>query len=247
MSESRRILTIDIGNTAMKVGVYHGERLVHSVVCSQSDAEPVRSMLTLNSVDGVSYCCVGKDMAGIYEELCDESDIVPLVALTAETPLPIEVEYDRDLLGVDRVAAAVGALSDLPTLVVDAGTAVTTDLVADGKFLGGNISPGLKLRFRSLNEYTSRLPLVDPCGSLPQLGNDTVTAIRAGVIHGLVAEIADIYNKLRINYKNVKMILTGGDADFLAPLLQARGVDLIVDHATVGRGLVRIFNYNYDE
>ena len=131
-------------------------------------------------------------------------------------------------------------------LVVDAGTAVTCDLVADRRFLGGNISPGLKLRFHSLHEFTSRLPLVSPDGELPVFGHDTQTAIRAGVMNGLVWELAGAFETARSEYKNIKMVITGGDAAILAPLLAEHGIEAVADSETVGRGLVRIFNYNND-
>lgn len=246
MNAGRTIMTIDIGNTAMKVAVFRGETLIQSVAGLGTSEEMVRTMLTLNSVDGISYCCVGNDTFEIGDKL-EEENVVPVVRLLPDTPLPIEiVEYDRSSLGADRVAAAVGAIGERPALVIDAGTAVTADLVADGKFLGGNISPGLKLRFRSLNSFTSRLPLVRPEGELGPWGHDTTSAIRAGVVMGLVAELMDTWHRAQTKYKDILMILTGGDADFLAPLLMERGVDLKIDHETVGRGLVRIFNHNND-
>ena len=160
------------------------------------------------------------------------------------------MEYDsRNTLGADRVAAAAGAQTAMPTLVVDAGTAVTEDLVAEGRFLGGNISPGLSLRFRALNGYTSRLPLVGPDGELPDFGHDTVTAIRAGVLNGLLAEIRGVRDMAARRFGNVKILLTGGDAGILSGLLADEGIKVEVDLALVGRGLVRIFNYNdnYDD
>lgn len=240
----RTIMTVDIGNTAMKCAVFEGERLVRSVVCTEGGSDALFTLLGAGSVDGVSYCCVGEDCAGVAE--CLRRCGLPFMALGPETRLPVEVCYDsRRTLGVDRVAAAVGVAEPGETrLVVDAGTAVTVDFVSDMRFLGGNISPGLRLRFRSLHEFTSRLPLVSPEGDLPLFGRNTQTAIRAGVVRGLVSELADIFAAARFNYENIKMVLTGGDAAILFPLLVARGIDVVADSEAVGRGLVRIFNYN---
>lgn len=247
MNRSGRVLTVDIGNTSVKVGVFEGERLVRSVVGFSSGREAVSTMLTLNSVDGAAYCCVGDDSDDILGMMRDEFGM-NVVALTPETRLPIRIEYgSRDTLGADRVAAAVGAArSDGAVLVVDAGTAVTSDIVADGVFAGGNISPGLKLRFRSLHEFTSRLPLVSPEGELDSFGHDTVTAIRAGVVNGLLSQLADDFNRASLEYDNLSMVLTGGDASFIAPMLESRGIPVVTDPETVGRGLVRIYNYNND-
>lgn len=249
MNSESTILTIDIGNTALKVCVFEGERLIQSSIgCIAEPAqarEAVEAMLVFNSVDGAAYCCVGQEKRELVEMLRTEYGL-PVVTLDAETPLPLEICYDtRSTLGADRIAAAVGCMDDTKaTLVVDAGTAVTSDVVADRKFLFGNISPGLKLRFRSLHDFTSRLPLVHPEGELPEFGHDTVTALRAGVVNGLLAEIAGDYRKVSEMFDNPRIVLTGGDAPFLAPLLAKRGITAELDAQTVGRGLVRIFNYN---
>lgn len=238
------ILTIDIGNTALKAAVYEGERLVQSVVSGVVSPEVPEALMTCNTFDGIAYCCVGDDSAGVGESLRGYG--LPFLKLDAGTPLPIEVDYDsRGSLGVDRVAAAVGVASPgEAVLVADAGTAVTVDLVADGHFRGGNISPGLKLRFRSLNAFTSRLPLVGAEGELPVWGHDTTTAIRAGVVRGLVAELRAAFEAAAAGYDALRMTLTGGDAEILAPLLSQAGVPVSVDSQAVGRGLVRIFEYN---
>lgn len=236
------ILTIDIGNTAVKTALFRDERLERCVVSHGDACAPLESMLLFCSVDGAAICSVRNDDNGVaaYLRTCE----MPVLELGPDTPLPICVDYDRSSLGVDRVAAACGAAGDRATLVVDSGTAVTTDLVAGGRFVGGNISPGLGLRFRSLHKFTSRLPLIEPEGELPRFGHDTDTAIRAGVMRGLTAEILSCYNSAHAVYDDLSLVLTGGDAAILLPLLREYGLDPVADPEAVGRGLVRIFNYN---
>ena len=248
------ILTVDIGNTATKLSIFEGERLVHSISGKGLGAEAVESMLCYNTLRGAAYCCVGEDSYGIEAYLRQTG--LPLVKLEADTPVPMEVTgYSRPQLGADRLAAAVGAFEPgCSALVVDAGTALTADLICRGALRGGNISPGLTLRFKSLHEFTSRLPLVDAKGSVPAFGHDTATAIRSGVVLGIVAEIKASYqyavrdvNYAGDGYKDkdiTQLILTGGDADLLEPWLVQEGLPVKVDHEAVGRGLVRIFNYN---
>lgn len=245
METCRTIMTIDLGNTAMKVSVFEDARLVRSIVTKAADTEAIHTLLTLCSVDGIAMCTTGADTAGIADTLSREGD-VPFLELDHDTPLPIRVEYGTPgTLGLDRVAAAVGALREAPrALVVDAGTAMTADLVADGAFLGGNISPGIALRFRSLNKFTSRLPLVKAKGETPAFGRDTDTAIRSGVVLGIVAEIEADFTRACLAYPDVKLILTGGDADLLTPLLRERNLNPLTDTALLGKGLVSIFNYN---
>lgn len=245
----KRVLTLDIGNTAAKVSVFEGETLLECRSSDMLSEADIEYMALRYAPKGAVSCRVGKDLRGLedYLERCFGDRYL---RLEPSTPLPLTVEYDsRNTLGADRVAAAAGAQTAMPTLVVDAGTAVTEDLVAEGRFLGGNISPGLSLRFRALNGYTSRLPLVGPDGELPDFGHDTVTAIRAGVLNGLLAEIHGVRDMAARRFGNVKILLTGGDAGILSGLLADEGIKVEVDLALVGRGLVRIFNYNdnYDD
>ena len=125
---------------------------------------------------------------------------------------------------------------------MDAGTAVTLDIVSsDGHFLGGNISPGLHMRFEALNNYTSRLPLVDYTGEVPLIGHDTVTAIRAGVVGGLVSEIESYIDRIAAKLGSVVVLFTGGDCKFLASLL-SREVRVVDNLLSIG--LNRILSYN---
>lgn len=238
-----RLLTIDIGNTAVKAALFEGEMLVRSAVCKELSALPVEQILAVSDVEGAVVCSVRGNADIVVAPLSRLG--VPVVTLGPDTPLPISVCYDRRTIGPDRLAAACGVAAEgRAALIVDAGTAVTADLVAGLSLIGGNISPGLRLRFRSLNNFTSRLPLVEPDGTLPGFGTDTQTAIRAGVMRGLAAEILAEYNEARLNYNDLSLILTGGDAAILSPLLSEYGLKPVADSNAVGRGLVRIFNYN---
>lgn len=237
------ILTIDIGNTAVKAALHEGERQLRYAVAGSLSAEPVEAMLASSPVDGVAICSVRDDDDAVRRPLAGLR--VPVVSVTPEIPLPIEMDYNRHAIGPDRVAAACGVAAEgKATLVVDAGTAVTADLVHGTQFVGGNISPGLRLRFRSLHSFTSRLPLVGPDGRLPQFGFDTESAIRSGVMRGLAAEILAEFNAAKSIFKDLSLILTGGDAAIMLPLLAGHGLYPEVDSDVVGRGLVRIFNYN---
>ena len=140
--------------------------------------------------------------------------------LNEQLPLPIAVDYDRARLGNDRIAAAVGAhdaFAGRNLLVVDAGTAITLDLVdADGTFRGGNIALGIRSRLRALHDYTSRLPLVDPVGETPLIGKTTETAMRSSAVAGAAAEVADLHRRLsQAGYAELLTVVTGGDGALL--------------------------------
>ena len=169
-----------------------------------------------------------------------------LIAFTAATPIPIGNDYSTSAtLGMDRLAAAVGAWSmgvgkDL--LVIDAGTAITYDFVsASGVYKGGNIAPGIWLRFRSLHEHTGALPMVEARGVVPMLGNDTETAIRSGVLNGIRHEMEGYIDELGSLFPSLLVFLTGGDVDFFDIKIKRR-IFAVPD--LVLRGLARIVEFN---
>ena len=134
--------------------------------------------------------------------------------------LPIAHRYRSPAtLGIDRIVGVIGALALVgkgPVLVIDAGTAITYDVAdAEGVYLGGSISPGLQMRFRALHAFTARLPLVAPVADPPLTGDTTETAIQAGVIEGLRAEVAGIIARYRDRYgEALPVFLTGGDLPY---------------------------------
>ena len=135
----------------------------------------------------------------------------------SSTPIPIINKYHTpSTLGTDRIASAIGgyylAGKNKPVLCIDCGTAITYDFVnAQGEYLGGNISPGLEMRFKSLHDYTSRLPLVDKDGNTPNIGFNTTTAIRSGVKLGIKKEILGYINEYQEKYSDIFIFFTGGD------------------------------------
>ncbi|MBD5309543.1 MAG: type III pantothenate kinase [Bacteroides sp.] len=239
------ILTIDQGNSSAKAVVWSGGVPVDSIRMSQPAIEELLPLLERYDIRGCAFCSVAHNDAKFLETLRRLVD-GRLVVLTPTLPLPIGISYaSRRTLGSDRVAAAIGAVSLFPgeaLLVVDAGTAVTLDFVsADGVFLGGNIAPGMSLRFESLRQATSRLPLVEAEGPLPEFGEDTLTAIRCGVVRGMTAEIADAYSLAAERFGCRRVVMAGADAPMLAPMLEKRGISVATDPYLVGRGLEKIY------
>lgn len=243
----RKILTVDQGNTAAKVSVFEGHECLESLILDRLSVESVVPVLERHRLQGAIYCCVGHNDVRFIESLRMMLES-PLLMLTHNVPLPFGVRYTTpSTLGLDRIAAAAGAVGCYPydLLVADAGTALTLDLIVGGEFLGGNISPGMALRFKALHDFTNALPLVGHRGEVSEFGHDTVTAIRAGVVNGVAAEIRATFEKARDRFPGLRLLLTGGDARIFQPLLNIE--DSIIDRDLVGKGLVEIFNYNYND
>lgn len=169
--------------------------------------------------------------------------------ITWQCPLPVEIGYDTPAtLGMDRVVGAIGAMDlagTAPVLSIDAGTAITYDFIdKNGVFQGGGIAPGMRLRFRALDEFTAALPLVEAEGTLELVGSTTEKAIRSGVVNGLVAEIDGLISRYRETFgAEVSAVLTGGDAEFLGNHL--KNLNFVNPFALL-RGINRVLNYNQE-
>ena len=188
------------------------------------------------------------------EQLKDEfSKITPnIYLLKSNTPVPLTKRYDTpETLGADRVAAAVGAKVLYPKnncLVIDMGTCITYDLVdAEDNFHGGIISPGVRMRFKAMNTFTKRLPLLEPDGipnGIPELiGKNTKHAMQSGVMNGLLAEINGLIEEYDKVLTNINVIFCGGDATYFANRIKKPN---FVVPELVLIGLNRILEYNVE-
>jgi type III pantothenate kinase len=241
-------LIIDIGNTAVKLAVMDNDAVVDKLVDSSASFGAGRAFLEqygkLPRAIVSSVRRGNNGVAALVRRLLPSA-----VTLTHETPLPIRNLYaSPKTLGNDRLAAAVGASFLFPrcnVLVVDAGTAITYELVSErGEYLGGNISPGIALRFKSLNALTARLPLCEIAEEFPSPGSSTREAITAGVLNGVIYEVEVNIEQFTLKYHNLKVVFTGGDADFLAKRVKKA---IFVDYDLVLTGLNRILEHYYAE
>ena len=238
-------LVIDIGNTRTKFSLFNRGELMISVPVDEFLPAHVEVLKNEHpSLDRVILSSVKKYPAELKTKLQDEFD--HFIELDASTPLPIENLYEsRETLGKDRIAAAVGAFDLYPdsnVLIIDAGTAITYDFVNEkNQYLGGNIAPGLSMRFRALHEFTGALPLVKPEDFGKLFGKTTSQAILAGVQHGLVFEADKTIETFKEFYNNLKVIITGGDANFFDKKLKN---SFFVHFNLTAIGLNRILQHN---
>ena len=238
-------LTIDQGNSSAKVALFDGEKLVAARRYETLLPADVEAIAASHNVRSAIYSSVRFGDTALQEAVKRIAEKV--LILDCDTPMPMVIDYTTpSTLGHDRIAAAVGAIYEAAgqnCMIIDAGTAVTLDTVTAGcHYLGGNISPGLRMRFEALHHFTSRLPIVGEEGELPLIGHDTTTAIRSGVILGLVGEIEHYICRVKEQMDGELMvILTGGDREVLSPLIS---VLHIIDENLLMKGLNRILLYN---
>ena len=235
-------LIIDIGNNSAKFFLFQGEQIILHTRKENSSFDVIDEWNRLYDIDKVIVSSVITDCQSLLDEISKLQ--CPVIRFDKSTPLPLEVNYRTPgTLGSDRIAAAVGAWGEAPgrnILVIDAGSAITIDFVGkDGKYNGGNIAPGIKMRLRALHEYTDRLPMVEKEGDIPTIGYDTETAIRSGVINGVCHEIEGYINEFKQKYCDVLVFLTGGDEK---PLKNRIKSCIFADKYLVAKGLNRILN-----
>jgi len=238
-------LVIDQGNTICKLAFF--ERIdepVDVMTCPELVVPFLEELISHRHLEA----CILSSVKILSPEITAflEANIPCFLLLTYQTPLPIGNFYQTPrTLGLDRIAAAVGAWSLQPgktLLIIDMGTAVTYDLVRDdGVYLGGNIAPGVHLRLKALNQFTDQLPLVAPESDFLQIGNDTQTAILGGVMQGIVYEVNGYFSDLQRRYSNLFVFLTGGDLFYFDGKLKN---SIFACKNLVLIGLNRILQYN---
>lgn len=245
--ECRRFIAVDQGNSFFKLTLMLDGEVMEVCRIPSGSAEDIFLVMDRFRPDCGAFCSVGRMDSRLIESLRIALD-GRLLILSRSTPLPIAIKYATPAtLGLDRVALAAGVAAIYPgecLMVVDAGTAVTLDVVgSDGAFLGGRITAGVRLRLESLHAFTSALPLVEADGPLPLIGDSTETSIRAGVVGGLADEITGTFRKYKETYGCTRLVLTGGDAGLLFGGIPSHiPADLVPD--LMAGGLLYIYNYN---
>ena len=237
-------LIIDIGNTAGKIAVFEEGEIKETIRCSNQSLEELDSLCERYPIRrGILSSVVS-----INETIRRQLDGLPfpILEFTYRTPVPIRNLYETpQTLGVDRLAAVVAVYTQkphCPALVIDAGTCITYDFIDEhGQYHGGNISPGMEMRFKALHTFTDRLPHVQASGEIPAYGKSTETAIRAGVIRGIEHEIKGYIQQLKKNYPSLLVFLTGGNEFSFDTNLKS---GIFADGFLVLKGLNRILEYN---
>ncbi len=240
-------LVIDIGNSVSKAAVFDRQSCIYMLTRDIIRAADIQILLAeYPDIIHTIISTVRKKQPSFAGLLRDRG--IKVLLLDHLTALPIRNSYgSKETLGYDRIAAAVEASARFPgqeILIIDTGTAITIDFVgSENEFLGGNISPGLLMRFRSLHEFTGRLPLVEPAAQDALLGTDTEHAIRAGVQKGIIFELDGYINEQKKRYPRLKVLMTGGDAVFFDKKLKN---SIFVDLNLILFGLHRILEYNVE-
>jgi len=240
-------LIIDVGNTYVKLAVFKKNAVVSKETIEVNHlVKAFKSLLKdYKSIDRAIISSVGKldEVALNYIK-----DSVDVIELNSKTKLPFKNKYKTPkTLGIDRIAlvsASIKEYSKKNVLIIDAGSCITFDFINNkNQYLGGAISPGIRMRYKSLHNLTANLPLLDTETPNTIIGNTTNNSIHSGVIHGVLKEIDGVIEDYKEKYSDLTVILTGGDTNFLSKQLKS---SIFANSNFLLEGLNFILQFNSD-
>ncbi len=240
-------LVIDMGNTMTKLAVFDRQMLQDFIRIEGAYMERILQFSgEFQSLKACIISSVSADPSPLVSKLEQQ---MKCILLDHTTAVPFENNYSTpDTLGKDRLAGIAAAINLFPhedVLVIDAGTAITFDLITSaGRYLGGAIAPGIAMRYQALHTFTGRLPLLNPSDHADLIGTDTSGSIHSGVLNGVISEVSGIIDEYLNVYSSLKIILTGGDHNFFDKRLK---VKTFAAPNLVLEGLNIILNYNLEK
>jgi type III pantothenate kinase len=240
-------LAIDVGNTRVKIAVFEKDKLVELFVFNKTKIlSEIKDILKKHEIS----TGIMSNVASISDsKLKKIKNLVQIHIISSLTEVPFKNLYKTpETLGVDRIALVAGAVSQFSghnVLVIDAGTCITFDFVnSEGEYIGGAISPGLKMRFNSLNHFTANLPLLEKDDLIDFIGKNTKESMNSGVINGVIQEIDGVINQYKKKFLDLTVVLTGGDTNFLAKQLKS---SIFANQNLLLHGLNKILILNIDK
>ena len=210
-------LVLDVGNSLLKIALFEKSELIQKFKFSENYKRNIEDIISNYKVTHSIISNVGRIDDSTINILKESTS---LLLVSNQLKIPFKNLYkSKNTLGQDRLALVSAAAFNFPNenvLIVDVGSCITYDFKNNNnEYLGGGISPGISMRFKSLNTFTSNLPLIDFDSIYQLIGNNTKNSITSGVINGTISEINGIIHQYREEFKNIRIILTGGDSNFL--------------------------------
>lgn len=239
----KKTICFDFGNTRLKAAVFIGGELKEMLVLPDDARQTIEDLLQKEKPHATILSSVVNHAPHVEEILQHHTQFH---LLSHATRLPFTTPVGKpETIGADRLALCAAATHLFPgknCLAIGLGTCITYNFLNQNhQFLGGSISPGLEMRFKSMHELTAKLPLVSMDWNFPLIGYDTKTNLLSGVAYGMAKEIDGIIEAYEARFANFQVLLTGGDTLHFAPLLKKQ---IFADPHLIFKGLYAISEHN---
>ena len=237
-------LTIDIGNTNTKFFLFSDEKLIEKGnFQNEKGIKAIQHVCNSNQIDAIIYSNVSNGKQNGLKRIFRNYIVYEV---NNNLKLPFKNKYKTALsLGSDRISLVCSAINKYPNkdvLIIDLGTCITYDFISSAKiYKGGAITPGFMMRYRSLNHYTSELPMLEFNVPKDYNGNSTFESIHSGIYYGIIDEIQGRIDFYKKKFKHLKVILTGGDSNKLPNRLKS---GIFADSNFIGEGLLYLLKFN---
>jgi len=236
-------LCLDFGNTRLKAAIFKNDELIKEIFLTDDSIETINGILeTWKPQKAILSSVINHNEAieGLLSSTTIFHKLSHLTKINFITPVG-----KPETIGADRLALVAAAVHFYPgknNLVIGLGSCITYNFVNQfGQFLGGSISPGMDMRFRSMHDFTAKLPLVQADWNYPLIGYDTKTNLQSGVITGIACEIEGFIEKYSQKYSNFNVVLTGGNSAYFASQLKNK---IFADYNFLFKGLYALSELN---
>ncbi len=238
-------LCFDFGNTRLKCGHFSGDQLMEVIHMEDGSKKTIKSLIQKFHPSKTILSSVIEHDAGIEKILSEKTRFHKL---GSSSKLPFTTPVSKpETIGADRLALAAAAVhfyKGKNNMVIGMGSCITFNFINKyNSFVGGSISPGMQMRFKSMHDYTALLPVIKPDWNFPLIGYDTRTNMLSGVLWGLAVEIDGIIDKYAEKFSNFNVLLTGGDTVYFAHLLKNK---IFADPDLIFKGLYAISEQNHE-
>ncbi len=236
-------LCLDFGNTRLKAAVFNQNQLREEILLPDGRGDTIASLLDKWKPERSILSSVINHDETVEQVLSIRTTFHKLSHLTkVNFTSPVG---KPETIGADRLALVAAAVHFFPgknNLVIGLGSCITYNFVNQyHQFLGGSISPGMDMRFRSMHEFTAKLPLAKADWNYPLIGYDTRSNLQSGVITGITSEIDGFIEKYGQKYGNFNVVLTGGNSAYFASQLKNR---IFADYNFLFKGLYALSEIN---
>ena len=236
-------ICLDFGNTRLKTAVFEGDQLKEVIVLHENEEAHLQEIIEQHQPSRSILSSVINHSQAV-ETLLEKRTRFHRLSNTSKLPFTIPVGKP-ETVGADRLAIAAASVYLFPNqnnLAIGLGSCITYNFInAFHELMGGSISPGMEMRFKSMHQFTAKLPLVQADWNVPLIGYDTRTNLQSGVVLGMAKEIDGIIDLYAEKFSNFNVLLTGGDIGIFRPHLKNK---IFADPDLIFKGLYAISQIN---